>query len=154
FVLRGMFPMSLPHPNVLEAVTWLPLAALGTLDLARGDGLRGATLVAAAVGTSLLAGYPQVTVYTVYLLPTLLGAALLAERAPARRWIADGAALAAALALAVCAAAVQLLPSLELVGEGTHRHLSPQAMALALSPAAAFLASSAIAGGPFSFGVT
>lgn len=153
YALRGMFVMGLSQPNWFEATTWLPLAALGVLDLTNGSRVRGGALIATSVGASFLAGYPQPTTYMLYTLPTLLAAALLAEHAAPRRWIASGGILCAAIALGILAAAIQLLPALELVRESAHRDLSPQARGTYLSPAAALLAHSLIAGGAFSWGI-
>ena len=116
FVLRGMFAAALAQPNYLEAATWLPLAALGVLELANGSRLRGSALVATSVAASYLAGYPQPTTYMVYVLPTLLGAALFGEHATLRRWIVSVGLLGIAIGLGALAAAIQLLPALELVG--------------------------------------
>jgi hypothetical protein len=66
FTLRGTVATSVPSPNLLEAVTWLPVGAIAIVDLVRAPGGRSIALLAAATGLSFLAGYPQPTVYVVY----------------------------------------------------------------------------------------
>ena len=156
FALRGLFGQSLAAPNYLEAAAWMPLGALGVVELVRDRPRRGAVLLAVATALSFLAGYPQPTVYMVYAWGTLLVALLAGARAPARRWAAGAATFAAALALGGLAAGVQLAPALELIAQGTHRGLTRAAMSPFgdISYLDGFLASQAIAGHAFSWGVT
>jgi hypothetical protein len=155
FTTRGMFALSLAAPNYVEAVAWLPLGALAVWWLAERRTAAGMALLATSAAMSSLAGYPQPTVYMVYTWTTLVVTSLVATRAAASRWIATGAAFVGALTLGALAAGVQLLPALELLRDGTHRAISPEAMSpFGISPAAAILASSAIAGSAFSWGVT
>ncbi len=154
FTTRGMFALSLAAPNYVEAVAWLPIGALGVWWLAAGRTAAGIALLATATALSFLAGYPQPTTYMLYLWASLVVAALGATRVPPRRWPAVGGAFAGALVLGALAAGVELLPALELVRD-VHRDLTTEAMSpFGISPAAAILASSAIAGGAFSWGVT
>jgi hypothetical protein len=96
-------------PYHLEAGAWLPLGALGVLDLAAGARRRGRVLVAVALGASWLAGSPQVTLFLLYAWTALLVAML-------GRGGALGVAVQYAVALAVgtLLAAVALLPALQL----------------------------------------
>jgi hypothetical protein len=153
FTTRGMLALSLASPNYVEAVAWLPLGALGVWWLAEGHTPAGMALLATSAAMSLLAGYPQPTTYMLYVWASLLVAALIANPAP--RWAVGGAAFAGALVIGACAAAAQLLPAVELVSDGAHRNISPEAMSpFGISPAAAILASSVIAGSAFSWGIT
>jgi hypothetical protein len=154
FTIRGMFALSLAAPNYVEAVAWLPVGALGVLDLARGRLAPGAALLALAATMSLLAGYPQPTAYMLCLWASLAVALLLGARTSPRRAVAASAAFAGALVLAALAAGIELFPALELVHDGAHRELGAEAMApFGISPAAVLLGTTAIAGGAFSWGV-
>jgi hypothetical protein len=149
--LRGMLVLSLASPNYPEAAVWLPLGALAVLGLARAVTPGAVALLAASTALSFLAGYPQPTVYLLYTWGSLLVALLLGERAAPARWVASLSAFAAGIAIGVLGAGVQLAPALELVRNGVHADLSPEAMA-PMSPALGVLRS-AVAGGPFSWGV-
>ena len=146
-------------PPQLEAVTWLPLGALAVLGLARGEGPRAAGLLAIAAAASLLAGYPQISAYVVYAWAFLLPAFLISEGAGARRWVAAAVGFAGGLALGALAAGIQLLPALEMIGDGarTSQPISMNAMFpfgsfLWGNPAAVQLRHEAISGSRFSFG--
>ena len=96
-------------PYHLEAGAWLPLGALGVLQIATGDRRLGRVTLAIALAASWLAGSPQVTVFLLYAWAILLLALV------GRREIA-GAALhhATALAVGTLMAAVALLPAIAL----------------------------------------
>jgi hypothetical protein len=155
YTLRGMLPLSLPTVPYFEAAAWLPVGAYAVLGLARGPTLGSATLLAVATALSLLAGYPQPTVYMVYAWGTLVVTVLAATRATPGRWVSSGLAFCGALAIGGLAAAIQLVPTVELVREGVHGSLSVEAMSPfgAVSPAWHILTSGTIAGGPFACGV-
>lgn len=156
FTLRGFIPMSLGSTNYLDAASWMPVGALAVLELARRPGPGWVALLAAATALSFLGGYPQPTVYMLYTWATLLPVLLLREGADARRWGVTCALVGGAVALGVLAAAAQLVPTAELVRSGHHRELSPEAMSPFgnLSAAQLILANGAIAGSPFSYGIT
>ena len=158
FTLRGTIPFALNQPNILEAAAWLPLGSIAVLDVLAGRHARGSALLAVSTGASLLAGYPQNTVYLVYGWASLLVGLLLGNRAAPRRWLVAGAAFGAALALGAMLGGAQLVPSLELSQAGTRaaRHLSVTAMfpmGYAVTPAVANLGVQALTGSQFSFGV-
>jgi hypothetical protein len=143
--LRGMFAGSPAAPAYMEAAAWMPLGAVAVLDLGTPRIRRGAALLAIATAMSLLAGYPQPTTY-------MLGvwASLLVVARPSPTGVA---AFAGALALGALAAGVQLAPAIELLHDGAHRALTPEAMApFGISPAEILLATQSLAGGVFAWG--
>jgi hypothetical protein len=150
--LRGMLVLSLASPNYPEAAAWFPLGALAVLTLAYECAPGAVALLATVTALSFLAGYPQPTVYLLYTWGSLLIALLLGARATLARWAGALGAFAGGVALGVLAAGVQLVPALELVRNGVHVDLSPEAMAL-VTPALGVLRS-AVADGPFAWGVT
>lgn len=153
FTMRGMFPLSLAAVPYFEATAWLPVGALAVWWLADGALRRGAALLATAAAMSFLAGYPQPTTYMLVAWGTLAVAAAVTTGTP--RWPLVFGACVGALGLGAAAAGAQLVPGLELVWDGAHGNLSPEAMApYGLSPAAEILTRSAIAGSAFSWGVT
>jgi hypothetical protein len=158
FTVRGRMSYALIQPNFLEAAAWLPLGALAVLEIAGGRYRAGAGLLAIATGLSLLAGYPQPTVYMVYAWSLLLVAMLAGRRAPWRGCVAAGAAFAGGGALGALAAAVQLLPAAELsrlgVRAATELDAHTIGMMSIITPAPAILGRGAIAGDPHAYGVT
>ena len=155
FTLRGMLAVSLASTNYLEATSWLPLGMLAVLELVRAPGPGWIAILGGATALSFLAGYPQPTVYILYLWATLLAALLVGTRAGAGQWLSRGGAFGAALGLGALAAAAQLAPALELVGVSGHRELAPEAMfPFGVSPARFILTLGAIGGEPFAEGVT
>ena len=117
--LRGRYPGMVFFPNMLEAAAWLPLGAVGIVGIVRRGDLRSALCVALCTGMSLLAGYPQVTVYTVYSWGALLAILSLLDRRDARHWLRGSALLGLGLCLGAALAAAQLLPTWELTAQGT-----------------------------------
>lgn len=123
--LRGRYPGMIFFPNWLEASAWLPLGALAVTDLVRPTRpgpwgrMRGLCLLAACTALSLLAGYPQASVYLVYSWGALLLLLLVVDRRGPRDWLAAGAGMAASLVVGFAIAAVQLLPAWELTAQGT-----------------------------------
>jgi hypothetical protein len=102
---------------------WMPLVLLLARRLQDAPSARGVALLALATAMQVLAGHPQIAWVTavgqtVWLLGRRLQRPVLAA---ARATLADLARLAAALALGVMGAAVELLPFAELVGQG-NRH--------------------------------
>ncbi len=116
--MRGAQPGHILNPSMQEAGAWLGVGFLGVLDLARGSRPRGIALLAIATGLSLLAGFPQFSVYSVYSWGFVLCLLLIQERAGrARAWTALVGCLAA-VALGSLIAAVEILPGLELSSVG------------------------------------
>ena len=117
--LRGRYPIMIFFPNMLESATWLPLGALAVLGVARDPRPRWLALLAACTGLSLLAGYPQLTVYTIYSWGALLLILLATDRSSPRAWGRASVLLAIGLAVGFAIGAAQLLPAWELTSEGT-----------------------------------
>jgi len=110
----GGFLQSYPPLQLalLEAVIWLPLAALGILEATRQERIRWAwlALTGLALGLSWMAGHPQTSFFLTYLL-----VAYFAYRAYAQRYnwriVLIGIVLCGVITAGL--AAVQLLPGFE-----------------------------------------
>jgi hypothetical protein len=157
FALRGRMAYSLIQPNFLEAVTWLPLGALAVLRIASGEHRIGAGLLALATALSLLAGYPQPTIYMAYAWSLLLVALLVGNRAAGRSWLGAAVAFVGGGMLGGLAAAVQLLPAAELTRIGVRATQELDAGTIAqmgfITPAPVILGTGAIAGDAHAYGV-
>jgi hypothetical protein len=124
FAFGGVVRGWLLEPPLLEAVAWLPFGAIAVVDLVRRPGARVTARLAAATAMSWLAGGPQATVYVLYAWSTLWLAILIGERPPASRWLVAGALYAGAIALGTLTAGAQLVPAVEMAGQGV-RALHP-----------------------------
>ncbi len=105
-------------PYLLEACAWMPLGAIGILDLTGDRRARGALILALATGASCLAGGPQGTVFAGYAWAGLLVARLIfigGARVDRSRAVA---AAAAALLAGGLLGAVALLPAYDVAQEG------------------------------------
>ncbi len=155
FGFRGSIVECLNGPNVQEAAAWIGVGALGAIEVAERRHARAIATLGAATTLSLLAGYPQLTLYLVYTWGSLwLVWTLAHERSPAAL-LAGGGAFAAALAAGTFAAAAQLLPTVELFRAASR---GPTALPTeAISPlgnsAADLLANAPVVGRPASFTV-
>ncbi|MCI0586864.1 MAG: YfhO family protein [Planctomycetes bacterium] len=111
FALSGHCLANLHYPCKVDALVWLPAAFLAVERLAQGPRPGPAAGLAASLGLSGLAGFPQVSAYVV--LATAAYAAVrltrVAPEARARTLLLAGGAGIAGLALA----GVQLLPAAE-----------------------------------------
>jgi len=116
--LRGAQPGHVINPSMQEAGAWLAVGGLGVLELVRGRSRFGVLLLASATGMSLLAGFPQLSVYSAYAWGFLLIALLALERGGRSRVPAALAGGLAGIALGALVAGVALLPALELVAVG------------------------------------
>lgn len=116
---RGAQPGHVANPSMQEAGAWLALGFVGVLEAARGRPLHGGLWVATATAMSLLAGFPQLSVYSAYAWG--LGAIALSMagwrdwRGPARA----AAGVVAGVGLGALIAAVALLPALDLSAIGS-----------------------------------
>lgn len=109
---------SLYHPNRIAGLVWMPVVfGLGLRAAERGGG-RWAAALAVALALQIPAGYPEFALDTAL----LLGLATACGLGAANGWDAGRAArglgwLAVAGVLALSLAGIQVLPTLELVGE-------------------------------------
>ena len=110
-------------PYLLEACAWLPLGAIGVLDLSENRRARGALTLALAMGMSCLAGGPQGTVFAGYTWAALLGARLVARGWMPGEQLGAVAATVGALLLGGLLGAVALFPAYEMAQESI-RHTS------------------------------
>lgn len=119
------FGLSNPiNPNLLETAAWIIPGVLAAVALARGGSTRFVALLGLSTGASLLAGYPQYTVYSVYSWALIFGIVLVIERPPLATWLRAGTGFAAGIVLGALVAAVVLIPTFELSLDGT-RSLAP-----------------------------
>jgi hypothetical protein len=116
-------------PYLFEASAWLPLGAIGVLDIPGNRGRRGALLLAASSGASWLAGGPQATVFSVYVWAALAFVRLLFDGTGVDRPRAVAWTVGALVAGGLLGAAA-LLPGYELAQEGIRatRSLSPESV--------------------------
>jgi hypothetical protein len=119
FTTQGRLPLQTGAPNVLEAAAWLAPGAVAVTGIVRGRVGSSAFLLAICLAASLLAGYPQNTVYACYTWGALLLILLFAEGTPARNWALPLGAFGAAVALGTLLASPQLLATQELVDQAT-----------------------------------
>ena len=117
--LSSRYASMLLTPNTLEAASWLPLGAFAVVGLVRGSLGRSAALLAVCLAASILAGYPQATVYCVYAWGALWLILAGSERPSLRSGAVKLAGFLGALVMGTLLAGIQLLPSLELAREGT-----------------------------------
>lgn len=121
-VTLGLVPRLAATPNLLEAGAWLAPGCVAVLALVRGGGAAWVAFLSLCVGASLLAGYPQYTVYCVYAWGALAAGELAATRRAGSLRVLG--ALAGAILLGALLAGAQLLPTFELAGQGV-RSLEP-----------------------------
>ncbi|MBW2269465.1 MAG: YfhO family protein [Deltaproteobacteria bacterium] len=112
------YPAMTFFPNLLESAAWLPLGCALCVGLVEAPRRRSIAALAGVYAMSLLAGYPQFSVFTAYAWGIVLVTLLLWRRCPPQVFGAALAGLAAAGLLGIGLAAVQLVPSMELIGEG------------------------------------
>jgi hypothetical protein len=113
FTLHASTDVLMRTPVYLESAAWLPLGCLAVEGIVRRRRLRGAFLLAVAMGASWLAAYAQITLYLVYAWASLLLALLLADGRDVRTWLANTAAFTGGLLLGTLVSAIQLLPAIE-----------------------------------------
>ena len=160
FACRGHMVYLLYWPAAIESAAWLPLGAFATVDLARGRPRRGALLLAMSAGASLLAGYPQNTLYLLYAWATLFLVLLAAERPGLAPALGRTVAFGAALALGALLAGAQLAPTMELTADSVRatralplRQIFPMGGGIIGNVAWDFLTHLSLARHPLAFGV-
>lgn len=108
-------------PYLLEACAWMPLGAIGILDLTGGRRARGALVLALATGASCLAGGPQGTIFAGYAWAGLFVARLISGAVAAGERLHVVATVAAALVAGALLGAVALLPAYEMAHESVRQ---------------------------------
>ena len=120
YAMNGPLPLQATVPNMLEAGAWLTPGAVAVSGIARSRNPGWAGLLALSLALSLLAGYPQYTVYACYTWAALLLVLLLNEApSPPRAWLSACAWFGLAIATGALLASLQLLASFELTSESS-----------------------------------
>ncbi len=101
-------------PNTLEVSAWFPVGCVFCWDLLDAPRARAVALLALAYGMSLLAGYPQLSLYLAYGWAGVLALLLAHRRRGLADWLGATLGLAAAGLLGAVLAAAQLVPAAEL----------------------------------------
>ncbi len=132
--MRGAQPGHVINPGMQEASAWIAVGFIGVLDASRGRPLHGTLWIALATGMSLLAGFPQSSVYSAYAWgvgAVVLGLASLVESRRPRALVTTLASLLGGVGLGALVAAVVLWPALDLAALGSReRGLLPLALML------------------------
>ncbi|HEX5012269.1 MAG TPA: hypothetical protein VFY71_17915, partial [Planctomycetota bacterium] len=142
FAWCGFLAVRLDYYQIQGASVWLPAGLLGVERAFRGARWSAAALLGAGVGLSLLAGFPQSSVFMLYVAAGLTGCRLLAalrSGGPRGPGFMAAASCAGGLALGLALGAPQLLPSAELAASpDCSRHEDPPeaVAAQAMKPAA------------------
>ena len=116
---NGPLPLQSAVPNMLEAGAWLTPGAVAVCGLVRSRNPGWAGLLALSLALSLLAGYPQYTVYACYTWAALLLVLLVDERSSPREWLTPCAWFAVAIGTGALLASPQMLASFELARESS-----------------------------------
>ncbi len=148
FMLNDMLLFSRIHPSYLAGHAWIPAVLLCAARVIHRPTVAGALALGGVTALQLLTGHPQIVCYTAY--AVLAGALVhIASRKP--RELRHLATVAGCLALAglvaLLVSAVQLLPTLELMG---HAARGPLTLAETIpgEPAWAFTLLVAVSCGP------
>ena len=121
FQLGGFFASQTQHLGAVSGGAWLPLVWLSVIELSDGFRRRWAGALALGLAMATLAGHPAVT--AVAYVSSLALAVLLVRCERASRWLVAAVALGCVWSLAL--AAVQLVPTAELIrwsSEGQRGH--------------------------------
>ncbi len=125
FQLNAFFLTRVGHPTFLATGVWAPLVLFAAVRLARRPGRRSAVWLAAALALCAWAGFPQTAIHVFAMVAWFLVVACLpggvGGRSGAGRVAVFGAV---AITLACGLAAVQLLPTAELLRESTREQVS------------------------------
>jgi hypothetical protein len=155
FGFRGNLAYCLNGPNLQEAAAWIGVGACGVVMLAEDRNARAAAILATATAMSLLAGYPQHTVYLLYTWAALWLTWMIALHPRPHIVAGSGVLFGSALALGVLVAAAQLLPTAEVVRVGGRgvAELPKEAVSPLGNYAATVLLQNPVVGSVYSFGV-
>ena len=119
YSMNGPLPLQFGTPNMVEAAAWLTPGAIAVTGLVRSRNPGWAALLGLSLALSLLAGYPQYSVYACYTWGALFVVLLFDERLSPREWLAPFAWFAVAIGCGTLLASPQLLASFELTGESS-----------------------------------
>ncbi|HJQ83197.1 MAG TPA: hypothetical protein VKA21_03915, partial [Candidatus Binatia bacterium] len=115
FVLSDRVLNERIHTPYLVGVCWLPALLLAAVRVADRPTAGAGALLGVVVALQVLAGYPDIVAFSAPALAAAGTVWLVATRPPARELGAMGGAVAVAVVTALGVAAVQILPTLELL---------------------------------------
>jgi hypothetical protein len=121
FGLSGFMIAHLGHGSMIHAATWLPLLIWSLEKLKRTFSYLWLSLASLAVALSFLAGHPQISVYSVILSSAYV---LILGRSATIGWTRYIIVFFIILAVGCLLAAVQLLPTLELMSQSVRSKMS------------------------------
>ncbi len=115
YMLSGfMAGQAISYPPGLSSAAWLPFSLLGCEWIRGGRTRAGIGTLAAATALAILAGSVQYAVYTTYAVALYMVYRFVFGQGALRTRVSPIVATAAAVMLGVAAAAVQILPTLEI----------------------------------------
>jgi len=118
FETGGFFASRAEHIGAEMAVVWMPLAWLAVLRLAEGGGRRWLAVLAAALGLSVVGGFPAATL-AVFVSAVVLAALLIALREAKAGLLLP---VSAACVLGILLAAVQFFPTTQLTNHSVAKY--------------------------------
>ncbi len=133
FMFSGFMVAQVEHPNIIITATWLPLVFLYFRRAILHGGAADALYSALFLAISIFGGHQQFSVLMViWMLLWLAGYWLVVNR---RTFWSDVRAITLVFAVALAAAAVQILPALELISQSLRGQLgAAEATAINLPP--------------------
>lgn len=114
FAFGGYAIPQVPHVNILVGLAWLPWLMLAARRTVRSPTWGGAATLAAILGVQTLGSHPQVSFFTVVLVPVYACFEVWQIRHQGRTAARLATSIVAPLLLAGGVAAIQILPTLEL----------------------------------------
>lgn len=127
FVLHGRVALDWLRPSYFAGLMWLPAVFAAAAVVVRRPSVRAGVLLGVALAFQVMTGHAQIVCYAAYGVAVAAAADLLQRRErDARRLRAIAGAAALAIAVAGALAAVQLLPTAELLARATRATLPIQ----------------------------
>jgi hypothetical protein len=118
FQTGAFFASRAEHIGAIMAVAWMPLAWLAVLHLAEAPGRRWVAVLGAALGMSILGGFPQPTL-AVFVSSCLLSALLVVFRFGRVRFLLH---VAAGCILGILLASIQFIPTAQLTNHSVAKY--------------------------------
>jgi hypothetical protein len=118
FQTGGFFASRAEHIGAMMAVAWMPLAWMAVLHLAERPTRRWTAVLAAALGMSILGGFPQPTL-AVFVSVCVLSVVLVAIRMAGIRLLVS---TAAGCILGILLASVQFIPTTQLMNHSVAKY--------------------------------